>query len=280
MTPFKPTLLERLEQATALSPTQRRVAGCLRTNLEEAPLWGVEDLARESGTCVATVVRFAKKIGYSGYLEMRKGMVSSARSRRQRGDQLLEAPANAAAILVEVARNDIRSIEQVAKAVDQAILQRTVDLLKGSRLRLVLGDGVSSLMARHLAYLLIATGLPTMEGNPMDFASQVASLDRRDLLIAISIFPYTRETVDAAAYARTLGIPVLAFTDGRQSPLAKAADLTLPIPGKNLLFSHSTAAFGALAHALATAIAREDPEASLEKMRETERVAKPKFSKS
>jgi len=280
MTPGKPTLLERLDQAADLSPTQRRVAGCLRTNLEEAPLWGVEDLARESGTCVATVVRFAKKLGFSGYLEMRKGLVSSARNGRQRGDQLLGAPANAAAILVEVARNDIRSIEQVAKAVDQASLQRAVDLLKGSRLRLVLGDGVSSLMARHLAYLLIATGLPTMEGNPMDFATQVASLDSSDLLIAISISPYTRETLDAAAYARTLGIPVLAFTDGRQSPLAKAADLALPIPGKNLLFSHSTAAFGALAHALATAIAREHPEASLAKMRETERIAKPKWSKS
>ena len=280
MLPEKPSLLERLDQADDLSPTQRQLAGCLRTNLEEAPLWGVEDLARESGTSVATVVRFAKKLGYSGYLEMRKGLVNSARSHRQRGDQLLDAPANAAAILVEVARNDIRSIEQVVKAVDQGILQRTVELLKGSRLRLVLGDGVSSLMARHLAYLLIATGLPTMEGNPMDFATQVATLDNRDLLIAISIAPYTRETLDAAAYARTLGIPVLAFTDGRQSPLAKAASLALPIPGKNLLFSHSTAAFGALAHALATAIARETPEASLEKMRETERVARPKWSKS
>lgn len=280
MVPIKPTLMNRLEKADDLSSTQRRIADCLKANLDEAALWGVEDLAQESQTSVATVVRFSKKLGYSGYLEMRKGLVTSARKNWQRGDQLLEAPENAAATLVEVARRDIQSIERVVRLVDQASLQRAVDLLKGSRLRLVLGDGVSSLMARHLAYLLIATGTPTLEGSPMDFATQVASLGTGDVLIAISIYPYTRETLDAAAYARSRGIPVLSFTDSTHSPLAGIADLTLLIPGKNLLFSHSLAAFGTLAHALATAIARGNPEASLKALRETEQVARAKFKRS
>lgn len=270
--------MTRLDKAEDLSATQRRIADCLKANMDEAPLWGLEDLAKESQTSVATVVRFSKKLGYSGYLEMRKGLVTSARKHWQRGDQLLQAPENAAETLVEVARRDIQSIERVVQSVDQASLQKAVDLLKGSRLRLVLGDGVSSLMARHLAYLLLATGTPTLEGSPMDFATQVASLGPGDLLIAIGINPYTRETVDAAAYAKSRGIPVLAFTDSTHSPLARIAHLTLPIPGKNLLFSHSLAAFGTLAHALATAIARSNPEASLKTLRETEKVARTKFS--
>ena len=134
-------------------------------------------------------------------------------------------------------------------------------------------------MARHLAYLLITTGFPTLEGNPADFATQVSTLDTSDLLIAISITPYTRETLDAAAYASRRGVPVLAFTDGLQSPLAQIADLSLPIPGKNLLFSHSLAAFGTLAHALATALAREHPQKALKTLRETEQVASFKYAK-
>lgn len=279
MAPAEPALLERLENVADLSPTQKLVAGCLRANLGEAPLWGVEDLARASRTSVATVVRFAKKLGYTGYLEMRKGLVTSARTRWQRGDQLLEAPETAAATLQEVGRRDILSIERVMAAVDQAMLRQAVDLLKDSRLRLLLGDGVSSLMARHLCYLLLNTGLPSLEGNPADFATQVASLDRSDLLVAISIKPYTRETIDAAAYGRKRGVPVLAFTDGPDSPLHRIAALTLPIPGANLLPSHSLAAFGTLAHALTTTIAREHPQATLDQMRETESVARPKFTK-
>jgi len=279
MSTSKSVLLSRLSGAEELSASQRRISDCLQANMNEAALWGVEELARESHTCVATVVRFAKKLGYSGYLEMRKALVHSAKKHYQRGDQLMEAPAQAAATLVEVARRDIRNIELLVQAVDENLLQSAAQLLKASRLRLAIGDGVSALMTRQLAYLLINTGVPTLEGSPADFATQVGNLDSRDLVIAISITPYTRETLDAAAYARKRGIPVLAFTDGMHSPLAKIATVALPIPGKNLLFSHSLAAFGVLAHALATSIAREDPRSSLKKLHEVERVARPKFAK-
>jgi len=279
MSTSKLSLVTRINGAKDLSPSQRRIADSLQANLNEAALWGVEDLAVESHTCVATVVRFAKKLGYSGYLEMRKALVSSAKKQYQRGDQLLEAPAHAAETLVEVARRDIRNIEQVVQAVNEELLQSAVKLIKASRMRLAIGDGVSALMTRQLAYLLINTGMPTMEGSPADFASQVGNLGAKDLLIAISIMPYTRETLDAAAYARKRGIPVLAFSDGPHSPLSKVATVALPIPGKNLLFSHSLAAFGVLAHALATSIAREDPQSSLKKLHEVERIASPKFAK-
>jgi DNA-binding MurR/RpiR family transcriptional regulator len=275
MSTSKPLLMARLTNARDLSPSQYRIADCLKANMEEAALWGVEDLAMESKTCVATVVRFAKKLGYSGYLEMRKALVSSARKLYRRGDQLLEAPAQAAATLLEVGLRDIRNIERVMKAVDEETLQGAVTLVRASRLRLALGDGVSALMARHLAYLLINTGMPTLEGSPADFATQVGALGPEDLVIAISITPYTRETLDAAAYARKRGIPVLAFTDTGHSPMARIATLALPIPGDN----HSLAAFGVLAHAIATAIARHDAPASLKRMREVERVAKPKFTR-
>jgi DNA-binding MurR/RpiR family transcriptional regulator len=270
--------LTRLHSAKDLSPSQRRIADCLLANMTEAALWGVEELAEKSHTCVATVVRFAKKLDYTGYLEMRKALVGAAKRHHRRGDQLLEAPVQASATLVEVARRDIRNIELVVRAVDEKLLNNAVKRLLGSHTRLVIGDGVSALMARQLAYLLVNTGLPMMEGSPADFASQVGTLNSRDLLIAISITPYTRETLDAAAYARKRNIPVLAFTDKLQSPLAKIANLTLPIPGENLLFSHSLAAFGVLAHALATAIASQDPQDSLRKLREVERVARPKFA--
>ena len=274
----KPTLMHRLQAAKELSPSQRRISDCLVANINEAALWGVEELAERSHSCVATVVRFAKRLGYSGFLEMRKALVHSAKRHYRRGDQLLQAPSQAAATLVEVARRDIRNIERVVQAVDEELLQSVVKILKDSRIRLAIGDGVSALMSRQLAYLLINTGLPVMEGNPADFASQVGVLDSKDLLIAISITPYTRETLDAAAYARKRKVPILAFTDKLNSPLAKLATLTLPIPGENLLFSHSLAAFGALAHAICTSIASEDPRSSLKKLREVERVAKSKFT--
>ncbi len=280
MSATKNPLLNRLHSAQGLSPSQRQIADCLSANMNEAPLWGVEELARKSQTCVATVVRFAKKLEYSGYLEMRKALVTAAKKHYGRGEQLLQAPVRASATLLEVARRDIRNLETLVQNVNEDLLKKVVQLIKSSRLRLAIGDGVSALMTRQLAYLLINTGLPVIEGNPADFATQVGMLDSKDLVIAIAITPYTQETLDAAAYARKRGIPVLAFTDTLNSPLAKSANLTLPIPGENLLFSHSVTTFGVLVHAIATAIASQDPQLALKKLREMERVALPKFAKT
>ena len=275
----KTPLLNRIHSARGLSPSQRQIADCLIANMNEAALWGVEDLAAKSQTCVATVVRFAKKLDYSGYLEMRKALVGAAKKHYGRGEQLLQAPMQASATLLEVVRRDIRNLETLVQAVDENLLQRVVKQVRDSRIRLIIGDGVSALMARQLAYLLINTGLPVMEGNPADFATQVGLLDTKDLLVAISITPYTQETLDAAAYARKRGIPVLAFTDSLNSPLAKSATLALPIPGENLLYSHSVTTFGVLAHAIATSIASQSPQQTLSKLREVERVARQKFAK-
>jgi len=272
-------LAARVEQvAVSLTPGEKRIADILLSNPHEAAFLGVEELARRSDSSVATAVRFAKKLSYTGFLEMRKALVSEARKHYRRGDQLLQAPSQASETLLEVARRDVRNIDLVIHAVNEKLLQGVVERIKESRIRLALGDGVSALMARHLAYLLINAGLPVMEGNPSDFATQVGNLDSRDLLIAISIAPYSRETLDAAAYAKKRGVPVVAFTDRLNSPLAKSASYTLPIPGENLLFSHSLAAFGVLAHAIATSIASQDAKGALRRMREVERVASSKFA--
>jgi len=278
MPPPKSPLLNRLHSARGLSPSQRQIADCLIANINEAALWGVEELAKKSQTCVATVVRFAKKLDYTGYLEMRKALVTAAKREYRRGDQLFQAPVQASATLLEVARRDIKNIEMLVQSVDENLLQRAVKLLKGSRMRLAIGDGVSALMTRQLAYLLLNIGLPVMEGNPADFATQVGLLDTKDLLVAISITPYSQETLDAAAYARKRGIPILVFTDSLGAPLAKSASLTLLIPGENLLFSHSLTAFGILTHAIATSIASQSPQRALSKMREVERAARHKFA--
>jgi DNA-binding MurR/RpiR family transcriptional regulator len=59
MSVSKSPLLNRLHSAKGLSPSQRQIADCLIANINEAALWGVEELAEKTQTCVATVVRFA-----------------------------------------------------------------------------------------------------------------------------------------------------------------------------------------------------------------------------
>ncbi len=259
-----------------LSASHRRIADRLLGGGREAAFWGVEELAQRAEVSVATVVRFAQLLDYAGFLELRQDLVAQAKDRGAE-DRLLQAPKGAAATLVEVAHRDVANIEQLLGQVSEDLLSTAVAMVNRSRHRVILGHGVSALMAQHLAYVLTQAGLPSIAGSPAEFASQVVNLDSRDLVIAFSVRPYSRETYDAAAYARTLGVPVVAFSDRLESPLAKVARATLPIPGENLLFSHSLAAFAVLAHALATAATAGDRAEVLRRQRDSAKVASAEY---
>ena len=55
--------------SSGLTPGQRRVAEILMANQHEAAFLGIEELAERAGSSVATVVRFAKSLGYAGFLD-------------------------------------------------------------------------------------------------------------------------------------------------------------------------------------------------------------------
>ena len=276
----KPSLVARIHEVRGLSASQRRIADCVLGKMNEAAFWGVEEMANRSQSSVATVVRFAQKLGYSGFLELRQALVAQAKKRAPGGgDRLFQAPEEAAATLLEVARRDVQNIERMVNSVNEQLLQDVVRSLKEARYRVVIGRGVSQLMASQLAYLLTQAGFPTVEGSPADFAAQASNLGPGDLLVAFSVHPYSTETLDAANYAHKRGIRVLAFTDKLGAPITKVADNTIPVAGENLLYSHSMAAFAVLAHGIATALAASDRDQVIRRVREADRVARPQFLK-
>lgn len=278
MSSISPSLTARIHGAKALSSSQRRIADCLIGQVHEAAFWGVEELAERSQSSVATVVRFAQKMGYSGFLELRQDLVAQARVQSSPEVRLLQAPKDAASMLVETARRDIANIERTVHSINEELLKAVVRRIEGARHRIVVGHGVSRIMAEHLGYVLTVAGLVTVNGSPAEFARQVANLGPKDLLITISFAPYSQETLDVAAYAQKRGVPVIAFTDGFDAPLARSAEFTLPVATDNLLFSNSIAAFSVLAQTLATAVASKDRRSAIKRFREAEEIAGPQFN--
>lgn len=57
-----------------LSRSQQRIATCLLTSYDEAAFLSAADLARRLQMSEATVVRFAKAIGYDGFPELRRAI--------------------------------------------------------------------------------------------------------------------------------------------------------------------------------------------------------------
>lgn len=63
------------------------------------------------------------------------------------------------------------------------------------------------------------------------------------MLVAVSVLPYTRQTVEITHYAQSCGVPVVAITtDSPVAPLAQSAAVTVVVPtGRHFLHTMSPA---------------------------------------
>jgi len=271
------SFMDRLaKQLSGLTDGQRLIANRL---LEEpaAAFNSAERLAQEVKVSVPTAVRFAQTLGYAGYGEMRQALVTEAREKRGKQARFLQTPSSAMQTLEEVLRRDIANMESTFRQVDGRTLEEVVGALSRSRHRVILGRGISSHMAGVLAYLLAQVGLTSVADQSVDFATQTSQLSAKDLLIAFSFHPYSRETLDAVAYARERHVPVLGFTDHLEAPLSKLGTWVFPLSGENLLYSHSLASFMLMANSLAVLAASKSAAKNIRRFKEAERISQPLY---
>jgi len=139
-----------------------------------------------------------------------------------------------------------------------------VSLILGARRIYTLGFGVSAYIASFAANGLLPfcqdVRFLAAEGGGEQALRRMLAIGAGDVLIAVSIPRYSRETAEIAGMARTRGATVIAITDGPAAPLAGLANLTLyAFAARRLLSSSAVAAFTLVEGLVsATAHQRED----------------------
>jgi len=142
---------------------------------------------------------------------------------------------------------------------------RAIELLLACRGKVVVtGVGKSGIVCRKIAATLASTGTPAFflhagEGSHGD----LGSLERGDVLVAVSYTGETEEVLRLLPVARRLGIPLIALCGDGQSTLARDSDVTLDVAVPEeacplgLAPTASTTATMAMGDALAVALFEE-----------------------
>jgi len=256
----------------------RRIADTLMSDPLLGALWGIEEMAERSGVSVGTVMRFSKRLGYRGFSDFRDALREACQTRSEGAPlEALEAPTDVFWALAEVARRDEENLDRFLKSIDKETLEAATQLLTRAQHRVLLGRGVSHVMCQIMAFNLTQAGLPCIAALPSDFSNQVANLGTKDLLVVISFAPFSRETVDAAGFAKSAGIPVLAFTDRKDSPLSRSATQVVVLPSEDFLFSFGLSTFSVLSHAFAIAVAAMDPAGTVKRLKAADEVGQPLY---
>jgi DNA-binding MurR/RpiR family transcriptional regulator len=236
--------LTKLDQLfSSLSPSDQKLASVIQQDPQRVQQLSSQELAQLANVSQSSVIKFAQKLGYKGFTELRLALAAENKV-PSRDEIRLHNQIGSQDPLTTVAQkllaDNIRALESTLKLNDEDSLQKAVGMLIGARRIFITGLGSSGLVARDLAIKLLKIGLNVQTEADAHVQLTIAhTLGPEDLLIAISFSGQRRETNLAASEARVAGCPVLAITGLQPNPLHNIASHCLFNTGDELAIRSS-----------------------------------------
>lgn len=226
-------LIKIRDMKESLTPVERLVAEYILENLEEIPHLSIKSLAQLTKTSDASVLRFCKTMGYTGYRSFIVSISASLGSMDeeqkhqytdiQPGDDLTT-------IISNISRNNSKSIEDTLSVIDKNEIARAVKVLRECKRIVFFGIGASGLVGIDAEQKF--SRIHKMCHTYTDGHSQLTAatlLEKHDVAIFISNSGNTMEILDTLEIAQRSGATTIAITKYNKSELADKADIVLSI---------------------------------------------------
>jgi DNA-binding MurR/RpiR family transcriptional regulator len=243
------TLTSRIEPSDGHSPA---VANRIRSKLPEmsgamakiaayllehpqAPLQlSIGELAKKAGASAATVTRFCRMIGYSGYVPFRVsiatdvGRSTAADSWKTDIGREFGPDDQAADVLSTLINAHTRSLRETAEALDLSVMKNLSKSITNSRNVDIYGVGGSGMLADEMQARLYRIGINTHSWSEVHAGLTSAAIqDERCVAIGISNTGRTEETIQMLREAGRAGALTVAISNNPTSPMAEAADIRI-----------------------------------------------------
>ena len=274
------TLNQRMADAfSAMSPQLQRAARHVLDRPDDVALMSMRSLASVAGVHPSTMVRLARAMGFAGYREFREpfqqrlrvhpaGYLARVRDLQARGTE-----DDTVLLLRDVLTMSEENLNHTFDANGADAFVAGADCL--AQARRVFSVGLRSCFPVafffYYAHRMFRPDVVLLGERGGTFADEMRDLSPDDVVFAVSIEPYTAETVRAVDFAKARGASVVAVTDSAVSPIARYADHTILIRRESPSFFGSVAAALVVAEALIVLLAARGGESALHAIEESER---------
>lgn len=216
----------RLAQARGqLSDNDERLAAFVRDHLDGLAFHTAESLAQAAGVSAAAAVRFARRLGFSSFRDLRE---------RARTELLAEraahgtAPATPPSTLQRKTERDIASLELIPRLLEDELASAAHLVTRASRTWLLANREAYGLMV--YAFRLLHHARAGVHLVDPSFPDPLRDLGETDAVLACTVRPYARLTLELVAHARSAGARIVLLTDGLAHDFIAGSDIVLAVP--------------------------------------------------
>ena len=255
-----PGLFTRIKELGEISNgKQKLLTQYFLSHFEQASFQNISEIARRSHTSVATVLRFARALGFPGFPALRNELQNILLEKLapvERFSKMVPSLKSLEKTLHDGFQRELRNLHEMQKALDFSKLGRVARAILRARKKYILGLRAPAGCAYILAFLLnhiLSDVIPALEGETRVF-EVMKSIGEKDLLVVFSYPRYTKSSLAALQFARERGALTVAITDSLMSPASQIAHFSLIAPAHSSNFANSHTASLCMINLLITAI--------------------------
>lgn len=236
----------------------------------------VSELAGQTGVSPATIVRFAKELGFAGYNGLQRELRRSLRAELRGPDRFRVArkpDADSESALSPAIRQEMENIAALQDHLDPAALAAAVRLVSDASRLVVIGSRSTASLANHLWFALGKAGLSAKRVLSVDSHAydHIDRLEDNGCVVVIGFPRYLAELGAVIGFAARSGKRLLVITDSPFSPFRGDITLFAPVESSSFVAFHSAPLI--LIATLMSEIAADKPERTLLALQRFEELA-------
>ncbi len=262
-------------QYESLPKQVRQAASFVLDHPQEVAVMSMREQARLAGIPPSTMTRLAKRIGLSGYDDIRDVFINTVRAKgHEYGSRVpalveMKQKVGEISLLLDLANTTTAHIQHLCQSDNLAAIVRAAKTLSAAREIYCLGLRSSFPVAFHFCHVAayFQHNVHLVEGaGESGIMSLMSNMGPKDALLVCSLSPYSRRSVALTRYLSQQKVKIIAISDNASSPVARLACESILVKKQTTSFFDTlTPAFlvSELLVALMAATAKVDVRASV-----------------
>ena len=257
-----------------MGKAEKQIADWIMENPGKIISLSIIELAENCKCSEATIVRFSKRLGLSGYQELKISLASEGGGSPV--STHITANDEAYEIYEKVCNDIYMSLEKTKKSLKPDSISKAATAICNAKKIVVFGLGNSASVAMDASHKFLRAGLNAVAYSDNHMQVIAASrLTKGDVAIAISHSGSSKDIVEALKLAKEHGATTIAISNNGKSPILKQADIVLSTTADetqyNILALNSRIVQLAIIDTLYFYVVYNRSSEALESIKETER---------
>lgn len=224
--------LYRIKEArNMMTDTEAKLADYILDHHSDILNDSAQVLAKKTDTSAAAIIRFAKKIGFKGFSELKLELAKESGGNMDNFTEQIHSEDSIHTLIHKTKQMNLQVIDQTYYLMNETTMEEAVNALRKAHHIYLFGVGSSSIVCDDLLHKLLRIGKFAIHHHDTHFQmTNAINIEKEDVALGISYSGKTKEVITAMRHAKENGATTIGITQLKKSPLSRYCDILLYIP--------------------------------------------------